>query len=116
MEYIKELVDVAGHKIFDFSDKSHSIDGKIATVIGMIAVALFIFLTYKSIATKGELDYIYGIIGIGDLILGICGVIIASKSFREEETLKFYKKLGLILNLIIVVLFVLLFLTGLFMM
>ena len=107
---------MAGHKIVDFSDKSHSIDGKIATCIGLIAIALFLFMTYKSIASKGGLDYTYGILGIADFILGICGIIIALKSFGDEETLKFYKKLGLLLNLIIVLLFAVLFITGLFIM
>ncbi len=101
-------------KIFDFSDKSHSVDGRIATFLGVIDICLFIYLAVMSIMTKGSLNYVYGIIGIGAWLISICGIVIAGKSFSDEETLVFYKKLGLWLNIFMFVLVTAMFMGGLF--
>ncbi|MCR4717672.1 MAG: DUF6142 family protein [Lachnospiraceae bacterium] len=101
-----------GQKVFDFSDKTHSLDGKIATIMGVISIALFIFLSFMSIKSKGSLSYVYGILGVVDFIICISGLIIAIRSFKEEETLAFYKKLGVILNLVMLIITLVLFVSG----
>lgn len=105
---------MSDRKIYDFSDKSHSIDGKIATFIGILAIGLFLYLAIMSVISKGKLGYIYGILGFTDLVLSISGTIIAAKSFGDEESLPFFKKLGLLLNLVILLIIVAIFIGGIF--
>ncbi|MDD5949056.1 MAG: DUF6142 family protein [Lachnospiraceae bacterium] len=102
-----------GKKSYNFSDKTHSRDGRLATVLGAGAWLLFGFLVVESILTKGSLGIWFGLLGMVDVIIALAGLVIALMSFREEDSLKLFPRLGTLLNGMVLLILIALFIIGL---
>lgn len=102
-----------GKKSYNFSDKTHSKDGKLATALGTVTILLFLFLVVESIVSKGRLNTWFGLLGMVDIVIAFAGFWIAVMSFKEEDSLKLFPRLGVILNGLVLLVLVVLFVIGL---
>lgn len=103
-----------GKKSYNFSDKTHPRDGKLSMVIGIITVAVILFLTGWSIYYKGHSGRLIGLLGIIDMIVAFIGVVFAIAGLSKEDSLYLFPRIGLLLNGIVLLAFIALLLAGLF--
>lgn len=101
-----------GKKSYNFTDKTHSKDGRIATAMGSIAVVVLLFLVVCSIVSKGSLGIWYGLTAFVDAIVAFSGMVIAVGSLKEEDSLKMYPWIGVFLNASVFLIFLVLFIIG----
>jgi hypothetical protein len=102
-----------GKKSYNFSDKTHSKDGMFSTGLGVVSVGLFLYLAVMSIRSGGTLNAMFGMLGLVDAVIAVTGLVIAIMSFREEDILPFYPRLGVALNGVLLLLLIALFVLGL---
>lgn len=79
-------------KIFNkykFSDKSQTLGGSIAVLMGIGAIACFIYGVFLSFKSAGNAGNIVGALGIVALAMAVIGTIIGLLSFKEDD--KFYQ-------------------------
>lgn len=103
-----------GKKSYNFSDKTHPRDGKLAMVMGIITVAVLLFLTGWSIYYKGHSGILAGLLGIIDMIVAFVGVVFAIAGLSKEDSLYLFPRIGLLLNGLVLLATIALLLAGLF--
>ena len=101
-----------GKKSFNFSDKVHSKDGKIATVIGIVCAAVLIVLLVRSIMTNGTLGKNCGLLGMIDFFVTLYGFGLSVFSLKEEDIIKTFCISGIVVNGITMLLLAALFIYG----
>lgn len=103
-----------GKKSYNFSDKTHPRDGKLATVIGIMTIAVLLFLAGWSIYYKGHSGRIVGLLGFIDMIAAFVGIVFAIAGLSQEDSLYLFPRIGLVLNSLVLLATIALLLVGLF--
>ena len=75
-----------------------SVMAVILAVIGIVAVVLSVFLSFKN---GGEALPAYGAATLLSMIMALCGLILAIISRTEPDRYYFFPDLGIILNLLV---------------
>ena len=91
------------YRSYKFTDKHHSKGGILATVAGSIALICTLVDLYFVYKAKGEAGEIVALFGMIALICSIYGVVVGKRSFKEEEVYYVFSRIGLIVNLILVI-------------
>lgn len=102
-----------GKKSYNFSDKTHTSDGKISVCLGVAAVILFLFMALYSIFSKGNAGVWVGFLGVFDVFLALLGLIFSVVGLRQEDSLKLLPRIGFFCSGIVLVLLLLLLVVGL---
>ncbi len=103
---------LGGRKNYNFSDRTHSKDGKLATLLGAAAWVIMLFLICKSITSGGNVGAWFGLLGLIDIIIAFCGMVIAIIGFKDEDTFKLFPRIGLFANGILLLGLLALFVVG----
>lgn len=95
-----------------FSDKSHTVNGIISTIVGAISVAIMFTIITVSCMQRGEAGVYIGAIGLTGLIIAIVGLYLGIKSFGERECYYLFSKIGCILNTVMILIWVSFYVIG----
>lgn len=95
-----------------FSDKSHATKGIIATILGGISLVLMIALVIISYSKKGDAGIYAGSIGLAAFFVAIVGLTTGISSFKERERYYLFSKIGSLLNVMIISLWVVIYVIG----
>ena len=97
---------------YKFSDKSQTLGGTIATLMGLAAIASFGYGIYVSFQAKGGAGLQVGSFGLLSLMLAVIGTVIGLISFKEDNKFYTLSKVGTLMCGIMAVLMVSVFLMG----
>jgi len=95
-----------------FTDKSHATNGIISTILGGISVVLMIVLIIISYSKSGAAGVYTGSIGLTACIIAVIGLITGISSFKERERYYLFSKIGSLLNIIIIALWIAIYIIG----
>lgn len=95
-----------------FTDKSHATKGIISTILGGISLVLMIVLVVISYSMKGAAGIYAGSIGLTAFVVSVIGLIAGFSSFKERERYYLFSKIGSLLNVMIVVLWIGIYIIG----
>lgn len=100
-------------KQYKFTDKSQAVGGIasiVFAVLGILALALGVLISYK---TKGEGGSVIGLMGVFTVWFSGMGLYLGIKSFRQEESFYLCSWIGTVANAVIMVGMGCIFLIGL---
>lgn len=89
---------MAKRKMYSFEETRHSQRGITSTVLGIVALLVFLILIYVAAYYEGNGGAYLGSIGIAAMILTIYGLVCGLRSFQEKNKIYTFSKIGSILN------------------
>jgi len=95
-----------------FSGRTHSKKGIASTVMAGIAWIVFLALCVCSTGTGGNADIKAGILGLVDVVFCVAGMMTAFKGFQERDVFFVFPGIGMGMNGILVVIYVVLYFMG----
>lgn len=98
--------------MYSFTEKKHSANGIVSTVLGGISLAFLLAMIYASYYMRGDAGLYAGGFGIAGMILSLTGFIIGVMSFSEKNIKYKYPKVGSIMSGVVFVIWLGLFLVG----
>ena len=84
-----------------FSDKHHSREGIISTVIAAVSIALVAASVAISVSHKGEGGWLAGYMPFVALVISTLGIVLAAITFRKEDTIYTFSWIGMIANIVV---------------
>ncbi len=97
---------------YKFSEHETSMPGIISVAAALVALVLVVVSLRFSLAASGEAGTIVGVLGAFSFLLVVMGIILAVMGLREEDTYKFFPKLGMALNVLGAIVFVAIIVIG----
>jgi hypothetical protein len=97
---------------YKFSDKSQTLGGTIATLMGLAAMASFGYGIYVAFHARGEAGLQVGSFGLLSLMLAVIGTVIGLISFKEDNKFYTLSRVGSLMCGIMAVLMLSVFLMG----
>lgn len=88
---------------YKFTDKSQSVGGILATMVGILATGFLISAVSMSYRQKGSAGMIIGLFGIVTLFLSAIGLYLGLKSFKEENIFYHFSWVGTIWNAVLLI-------------
>lgn len=85
-----------------FGNRKHTIRGIISIVLAVLSFVLFWALVIVSYNMNGNGGIYMGTIGITALFMNVVGVFNAIKSFQERDRNYLFSKLGIMVNLVMI--------------
>ncbi len=98
-----------------FTDKVHPKQGILSAVIGVGAVVFMLFLFHQSDQRDGAWGIQAAYLGFLNLILAIAGEILGIRCFKMEEIYPTTPRMGCVLNGVVILVYFILYITGIFM-
>lgn len=95
-----------------FSGRTHSKRGIAATVMAGIAWSVFIALCVCSTGAGGNADIKIGILGLLDVGFCIAGMVTAFRGFQERDVFYVFPGVGMGLNGILAIIYIILYFMG----
>ncbi len=99
------------HRPHNYHDIKHSPDGLMASGLACLSAGCIIAELILTIRARGQAGGMAGFVGVAAFLLSIVGLVFAIVSWKDEETLDFFKRFGtlfntglLLINLLIVLL------------
>ncbi|RDU23386.1 DUF6142 family protein [Anaerosacchariphilus polymeriproducens] len=86
-----------------FGNRKHSIRGILSTIMAVFSLIIFCILIIVSYKMKGNGGIYLGTIGIAALFINIVGIMAGINSFKERERNYLYSKIGLVVNVILLI-------------
>ncbi len=85
------------HRISDykFSEYSHSKEGIVGFILGIISLVIFLVCTQLSYRSEGAATLPIGGAAIDALIVAAAGMTFSIKGYRDEDVYKMFPKMGI---------------------
>lgn len=99
-------------RVYKFTDKRHTKLGIFSTVLGMIALLLLSAGIWMAYEMSGNAGSVTGLLGLLSMLIAAIGFFMALQGFHEEEAYYLFSQIGLLLNGILFILWVLIFVVG----
>lgn len=97
-----------------FVGRKHSKKGMIATVIGVAIIILLVVLSVLSGIAKGQGSLMLGVAAILGFFMAIAGFVLSVSALKEKDVFYVAPILGTILNGMMFIVFMVLYIIGLF--
>lgn len=97
---------------YKFSDKTHPLPAVLSVVIGAAALIMLLFLIIRSGMMGGEGGLSFGTAGVIMLLLAMAGLIMAGLSFRKHEIHYVFPVIGVAMNSVLTILYVVIYIAG----
>lgn len=97
---------------YKFTDKKHTKQGMISTLLGISALILLVvgfILAYQMAGAAGP--YV-GLMGFLSLIFSVIGFVLGIRGFQEDDAYYLFSKIGVAFNCVLFVLWMLIFIAG----
>ncbi len=105
-------IRIGRHKKIQFTDKSHPVQGIVASLVGFGAVALLVVLFWLSSRAKGNSGLFVGGLGMLDLAVSVAGFILAIRCYKKEDIYMLTPTLGAVINGVMIICCMLLYVMG----
>lgn len=97
---------------YKFSDKSPTVGGVLASLMGLASLGLLIYGVHRSFISGGHAGMTVGGIGLLSLLMAVLGTVFGFMSFKEEDKFYTLSVIGTILCGMEVIFMIMLILTG----
>ena len=97
---------------YKFTDKKHTKQGMASTGFGVAAFLLLgigFWMAYQNAGAGGSVT---GLLGLWSMLFSVVGFILGMKGFQEEDVYYLFSQIGVILNSVLFILWVLIFIVG----
>lgn len=101
-----------GDQSLHLTDKKHPAIAIVATILGVLSVALFVVLCFISSQSHGKAGILIGLAGIGCFLISITGFILSWISLHQENIRPLFPTIASIINGLLVVFYLLLYIWG----
>lgn len=95
------MLDMGHKNSYIFTNKSHTQKGIMATILGVISLATFIYTVVMSYQSTGEIPIQYGAAVLLATIFSLIGAALGVISRTERDKYYFFSYLGILLNLLV---------------
>ncbi len=100
------------HKLYKYQELKHSMDGLVATGLGVLVLVLLIGEGVFTIQTKGQAGGLVGYMGLAALLFSAVGLFFAVISWKDEESIDTFKRVGTMMNIVLLAINILIILLG----
>lgn len=97
---------------YKFTDKKHTKQGMLSSALGMAALILLALGVYLSYQMSGNAGSYTGLLGLFSMLFAAVGFVLALKGFQEEDAYYLFSQIGVVLNGLLFVVWVLIFIIG----
>lgn len=97
---------------YKFTDKKHTRQGVASSLLGFTALVLLgagLWMAYRMVGGAGP---VIGLMGLLSLIFSVIGSILGIRGFQEDEVYYLFSKIGVGLNGMLFILWMLIFVAG----
>lgn len=88
------------HSSYKFTEKTHSKKGMVASGLGVALLVIYIVFINLAFRANGTLSMYYGSVGVMAMIVSVIAAVISISSLKEEDSFKFFPRLGLGLSIL----------------
>jgi FtsH-binding integral membrane protein len=99
-------------KKYKFTDKTHSRQGVLSSVLGLLSLLLLVFVSAAAYQKSGQAGKEIALLGFLALLLACVGLYQGVRSLKEEDSYPLFPWLGSGLNGILLIAFVLIYILG----
>lgn len=97
---------------YKFTDKKHTRQGIASSLLGITALVLLGVGFFTAYRMAGEAGSAVGLMGFLSLICSVIGFVFGIRGFQEDEVYYLFSKLGVGLNGVLFILWMLIFIAG----
>lgn len=97
---------------YKFSVKTHPIQGIISFGLGLASLAVLAVSCYLAAKSRGNIGVMTGLLNVFAFIMSIGGVILALTAFRKKDIHMRFPVLGIALNGILTIVYLVIYITG----
>lgn len=97
---------------YKFTDKKHTKQGMASTALGVAAFLLLGIGFWMAYQNAGAAGSITGLLGLWSMLFSVVGFILGMKGFQEEDVYYLFSQIGVMLNSVLFILWVLIFIVG----
>ena len=97
---------------YKFTDKKHTKQGILSTVMGIISLLLLSAGVWMAYQMSGNAGSVTGLLGLLSMLIAAVGFFLALQGFHEEDAYYLFSQVGLLLNGLLFILWVLIFVVG----
>ena len=97
---------------YKFTDKKHTKQGLISTGLGVAALVLLCIALGMAFKSGGNAGSIVGLCAAFSTAGSAAGFVLAVKGFQEEEVYYLFSQIGVLVNAILFIIWVLIFIVG----
>lgn len=89
---------MAKKMMYSFEEKKTPTDAVVSTIMGIVALVLFLAAVYASYYMRGHAGLVAGALGASGILFSFVGFILGIKSFSGKNMKYKYSKIGSILS------------------
>lgn len=99
-------------KHYKFTDKQHSLEGILSTLLSIFSLFLLIMGIIISYNHEGNAGAVIGVLGLLAFIISIIGFFVGIHSFKKDDMFYLFSYVGAIMNTIIWFVILCIFMVG----
>lgn len=99
-------------KPYKYQELRHSADGLVSFGLGVLTLVLLIGEAVFTIRTRGQAGGMVGYMGLAALLFSAVGMFFAVISWKDEESMDTFKRVGTMMNIVLLVVNVCIILLG----
>ena len=99
-------------RIYKFTDKKHTRQGMVSVATGVVSMFLLVITLTMAYRSSGNGSAWMGLWGALGLLSTVLGILLAVKGFQEEDVYYLFSQIGVVLNGLFFILWVLIFILG----
>jgi len=97
---------------YKFTDKKHTRQGLVSVGLGALALILLCIALGMAFESAGNAGSIVGLCAVFSMVGATAGFILSVRGFQEEEVYYLFSQVGVLLNGILFIIWVLIFIVG----
>ena len=99
-------------RTYKFTDKKHTKQGMASTALGVAALLLLCVAFWMAFEKAGRAGSFIGLWGLFSLLGSVVGFVLGIRGFQEEDAYYLFSRIGVILNGVLFILWMLVFIVG----
>lgn len=97
---------------YKFTAKKHTKQGMLSSALGFLALILLVAGLVTAYGKAGGAGPVTGLMGFLSMVFSIIGFTLGARGFQEEDAYYLFSKIGIGLNGVLFILWVLIFVVG----
>jgi len=101
-----------GRRTYKFTDKKHTRQGMASAILGVLALLLLLASLWMAYQSSGKAGKAVGLLGLLSLAGSAAGFWLGVRGFREEDAYYLFSRIGVVMNSVLFILWMLIFVLG----
>ena len=114
MQFGRNKEPKKGHRRYGQAKYKHSKKGMLSLILAVITVVILLALVISAFLMKGQAAAIVGSFGIFAMIVCGIGILTGIRGFRERDKNYITCKIGIAINIVVLVMLIAIFIRGIF--